>query len=109
MKRTLCLLVTIISLIIVSMLFVLPASAAETSGTCGTNASWNYYNGTLTIWGSGDMNDFGSSSQPWKAYQSEIKKVNIGYGITSVGNYKATENTDTGIHQTVYKTGTRIG
>jgi len=68
------------------------ASAAETSGKCGPSAYWSFDSstGTLTISGSGAMNDcvfqWGDPDpRPWSAYLSEIKTVVIGDSITKIG------------------------
>ena len=57
-------------------------------GLCGEKAVWNYDDTTktLTIWGTGAMNSYTSSSeQPWYAYAGSIETVIINDGITSVG------------------------
>ena len=53
------------------------------SGTCGTNLTWELTNeGELIIEGTGEM-----TSCPWDGnYESEIKTVIIGEGVTSIGN-----------------------
>ena len=57
------------------------------SGT-SSNMNWNLNgNGVLTITGTGKMPDYGSSDQPWYKYKEDIKRVIVGEGITSVGNY----------------------
>ena len=60
------------------------------SGTCGANLSWTLDNGTLTISGEGEMDNYnysnGKSSSPWQSLSSSIKKIIIGEGITSIGN-----------------------
>ena len=65
-------------------------NAQATSGSCGTNATWEYNEGeaTLTISGTGAMDDYTDdpSSTPWAAYRTSVTKVVIGDGITSVGN-----------------------
>ncbi|MBQ1377708.1 MAG: leucine-rich repeat domain-containing protein, partial [Lachnospiraceae bacterium] len=58
---------------------------AATSGKCGTNATWSYENGTLTISGTGEMRDYSSGAQPWKDYRYEIVKVVVNEGIINVG------------------------
>lgn len=70
----------------------LARNAIETSltvaeGTCGDNAWWNLDDyGTLFIGGSGTMKHYGSaSSAPWSTYGDSIKTVQIGDGITSIG------------------------
>lgn len=67
---------------------------AEESGKCGENATWSLDdNGTLTVSGKGDMDDYIPSSddqndwQPWKNYADQIKKVVIKKGITRVSWY----------------------
>ncbi len=63
------------------------------SGTCGENATWELLSdGTLTISGSGATNEFvyskySEKSAPWAGYRDVIKKVVIGNGITSVGDF----------------------
>ena len=74
--------------------FILSAYAlADSSGTCGYNLMWSYKEATktLTIFGSGDMNDYtgdyGNSPIPWKNYRSDIETVEIGNDVTSIGNF----------------------
>lgn len=67
-----------------------PVFAAATSGSCGTDVNWSYDEAskTLTLSGSGAMTDYEDViSIPWKTYCKEIKNIEIGDGITSIGNY----------------------
>ncbi len=59
------------------------------SGTCGENLTWTLYaDGKLVISGTGGMTNYSSySSVPWYSNRSEIKKVVIKSGVTSIGNY----------------------
>ena len=61
---------------------------AQTSGTCGSNLTWTLDdNGTLTISGTGDMENWGypnPSGAPWKS--KSIKDIVIENGVTSIGN-----------------------
>ena len=61
------------------------------SGKCGDNLTWTLYeDGTLAITGTGAMYDFyGSSSKdvPWRLDLNEIKTVQIGDGVTSIGEF----------------------
>ncbi len=67
------------------------ATAPDASGTCGANATWEYYHSTglLTVSGSGNMYNYDNASNkaPWSAYRSSIKTVEISNGITSVGSF----------------------
>ena len=67
--------------------FVLQASAATDSGTCGENLTWELdtATGSLTITGSGAMSDYDSGEAPWYQYFSSIKTVSIESGVTSIG------------------------
>ncbi len=66
------------------------AMAAETSGSCGTSATWSYNNGTLTISGKGVVDD-----NPWlKPYKNSITKVVITEGITSIDKSSAFDGCD---------------
>ena len=62
---------------------------AQTSGSCGTNATWSYDEGVLTISGTGAMDDYSVESiiTPWKDYTTNITNVVIDDGITHVGNF----------------------
>ena len=106
---TLCLLAT-----------MLPTVAyADTilSGICGEDLEWDLdRNGTLTIYGTGPMDDFfylssspTESSHPWKNKATIIKKVVIKPGATTIGDYAFTflENmTSVTIPDTVTSIGT---
>ena len=64
------------------------ASAAGTSGKCGPSAHWSFDSstGTLTISGSGAMEDYElSGNRPWKDYRDSIQTVVIGDQITQIG------------------------
>ena len=59
---------------------------AVTSGWCGDNLQWSYYNKTLTISGTGDMYDYDSLATPWSSGVGSINSVVIGSGVTSIGS-----------------------
>ena len=61
---------------------------AATNGKCGDDVSWSLNGATLTISGTGEMEDYsGSSSVPWSSQRSTIKTIIIKSGVTSIGNY----------------------
>jgi len=75
-----------------------PSTIAEASGICGENLTWTLSsNGTLTISGSGEMDDYeisyislGMDSitvyyTPWADYVSEITNVVLKNGVTYIG------------------------
>ena len=56
------------------------------SGECGPSATWTLDSeGTLTISGTGDMDNFGYKSAPWFSTSTVIKKIVVGDGITYIG------------------------
>ncbi|MCR5156019.1 MAG: InlB B-repeat-containing protein, partial [Butyrivibrio sp.] len=69
------------------------------SGSCGENATWKYdgASGTLTISGSGAMEDYKvlstdssgnvSTTAPWDKYRKEIRRISISQNITAIGDY----------------------
>lgn len=70
------------------LMIALPSVArADDSGTCGNNLTYYYAESTktLTISGSGAMNDYYTA--PWNSYAENILKVVIGNGVTSIGDY----------------------
>lgn len=88
-------------------------AAAESSfGTCGENVTWSLdaATGTLTVSGTGDMDnyaDFGFDV-PWFSYHSVVKTVQIGSGVTSIGDW-AFVWCERLVHVTVPDSVTRIG
>ncbi|MBO4498641.1 MAG: leucine-rich repeat domain-containing protein [Bacteroidaceae bacterium] len=61
-------------------------NAQETSGSCGTNATWSYEGTTLTISGTGAVADYDYGETPWNAYAETMTSLVIEEGITSIGN-----------------------
>ena len=59
------------------------------SGSCGANAAWALYSdGRMFISGSGAMDDYASQLvTPWADYRHTITAIEIGAGITHIGNY----------------------
>ncbi len=64
------------------------ALAAETaSGTCGENVTWSLANGTLTVAGTGPMQDYTEfTPAPWQAHAASIQRVVVADGVTHVGS-----------------------
>ena len=92
MKRHLMRLLSI--LLILSLVLgsgqAVQTSYAATSGVCGDNLTWVLDSGTLTISGTGSMDDYQSSSdQPWykEGVSKDIKTVVIEDGVTSIGKF----------------------
>lgn len=58
------------------------------SGTCGNNLTWELScDSVLTISGTGAMADYTDfSAVPWNANRTEIKRVVVSNGVTSIGN-----------------------
>ena len=56
------------------------------SGTCGENLTWKLDDeGTLTIFGEGEMEDLDYEESSWASY--EVKKAIFDEGVTSIGNF----------------------
>lgn len=93
-KKNLAALLTVLMLLTISVCFV--CFAADESGGCGSGLTWTYSESTrtLTINGTGAMNDYKATSQssvastdaPWYSHYAEITRVSIGNGVTKIGN-----------------------
>ena len=66
---------------------------SENYSKCGENAYWTYKDGILNIFGTGNMYDFtfddgeaGDVTIPWWDVHQWITRVNIGSGITDIGD-----------------------
>ena len=84
MKRTLTF------LLILALLGMLwgGAALADEGGSCGEHAVWSFSEstGTLTISGTGDMEDYSSIRDiPWYSLRWDIENLVIQEGVTSVG------------------------
>lgn len=63
------------------------STSAATSGDCSGSkgkVTWKYSDGKLTITGTGKMKDM-SSGAPWYGYSYEIEEVEVGEGVTNIG------------------------
>lgn len=79
---------TLLALCMALVLLPGGALAAETSGTCGENLKWALDSaGTLTISGTGEIEDYGDKGEvvPWYDHISKIKVVKIESGVTGIG------------------------
>lgn len=62
------------------------------SGLCGENVWYVLHEGVLIIYGKGDMyNSLATAFTPWDKYRSDIEKVIIKNGVTSVSGYAFSE------------------
>ena len=60
-----------------------PEILGDTNGSCGPNATWSFSGNTLTISGTGAIQNYDSTS-PWN-YYTDLYIVIINEGITSIG------------------------
>ena len=89
MKRTVTLLALLAALCCLLTFSAAAESTIVDSGTCGENLTWTLDGaGTLTISGTGEMEDYEwSGGHPWRDSRSEIKAVVIGSGVTTIGSH----------------------
>ena len=65
-----------------------PANGLLAYGNCGSNCTWTLYTeNILRISGTGAMNNFTMGNAPWRNYTHRIQGIEIGDGITTIGNY----------------------
>lgn len=70
-------------------------AADAAGGSCGENLTWKVEGTTLSITGTGEMNDYETEGYygggvetdvPWEAYMNSITRVVIGEGVTTIGS-----------------------
>ena len=90
MKKVISLLMSFVMLFSIISSVNLSAYAEEsaTSGKCGDNVYWNFNESskTLTISGTGAMDDYNNNNAPWFGYRQNILTVKIETGVTTIGN-----------------------
>lgn len=59
-------------------------TAARSADACGDDLTWSYSGGTLTISGSGDMDDC-TAGAPWDTHAGNITKVVLNGSVTGIG------------------------
>ena len=79
-----------LSLLLVALMLpfaAVPASALDAEGQCGDDVYWSFYsaNGTLTIYGSGDMWPY-DTAQPF-AGNTDITRIIIEPGVTNIPQF----------------------
>ncbi len=58
----------------------------EAGGTCGESVTWTLYdNGTLTIRGTGAMEDYSITQAPWITLSEDITSVVVEDGVSAIG------------------------
>ena len=66
-------------------------------GTCAgcgeKSVKWKFdeETGTLTIYGTGSMEDYDSNNRPWESYKDDIQNVVIENGVTTISNFAFAE------------------
>lgn len=74
-------------LLCLSLIFACAPAARAAEGTCGDSLEWSFDGSTLTITGSGVMDNYTESSPaPWYAYRSEILSLSLPDGLTRIGS-----------------------
>lgn len=74
--------------LLLASLCVCSLNALAQRGTCGTGVNWVLEDSTLTISGTGTMNDFTTDAMPsWNLYKSRIRDVIVQGDVSNVGNY----------------------
>ena len=76
-----------IAILLLIMMPLIANAAVQANGKCGDNVTWSLTtDGVLTISGSGNMADYGSSDgTPWSNVRNSIKSVVVAEGVTSIG------------------------
>ena len=91
-KKSLLIMAVCILMCTIFFSFTANAATVVDSGKCGDNLTWTLDDtGKLTISGNGEMYGWSpmypvhGSSAPWSSYGDKINTVEIGYGVTNIG------------------------
>lgn len=84
MKKLLTLLLTACLLITAAAPVFATEMDEQEENSCGEDMTWSYADGTLTITGSGTMDDF-EGSAPWAEHKDEITRVVLSGGVSYIG------------------------
>ena len=89
MKTTKKLLAVLLSVLLLLSAATISVSAENVSGKCGEGVQWslNTILGNLTVYGHGAMDDYFTHDQPWGSNAKSIVSVEIGEGVTHIGDY----------------------
>ena len=95
-----CLLMSLSAPVFATEATELETTPVRAENQCGEDMTWAFSDGTLTIKGSGAMDDF-ESEAPWAAHKKEIKRVVLSGKISYIGarafkNYDALETVNFG-------------
>jgi len=86
MKRLVCMLLAL-ALLLAAMPVTVMAAETE-SGSCGETVNWTLSeDGTMTISGTGEMEEYYSWTIPWKERLADIKTVVVEEGVTILSSY----------------------
>ena len=92
MKKLLSIIIAILMIVTAGpMAFAADVVKSGNCGANGGNVKWTLdSDGTLTISGTGDMATYATlTDRPWYGYTSDIKKIIIEDGVTSIADYTA--------------------
>ena len=73
-------------LLFCGILFGATMTARAQTGSIG-EINWNIAGGTLYITGTGAIPNYSGTNSPWYANRTDITSIDIGNGVTSIGNY----------------------
>lgn len=109
MKKRMAINLLILCLLLAALAPAVSATEIEREpGWCGDDLTWTFEEGTLTISGSGAMDDY-TGDAPWAAHKNDITAVVFSGDVTYIGarafrNYDSLETVDFG--SAMYEIGT---
>lgn len=78
-------------ILVMNLASVIACAAPEENGTCGKDLTWTFDSGsrTLTISGTGEMDDYDWGESPWfeAGLDCSVQKIVVSDGVTDLGAY----------------------
>ncbi len=78
---------SLLAVLLCALLFIaLTPAVYAADGSCGDDLTWSFDGSTLTISGSGVMNNYTESNPaPWHEFREQITKLSLPEGLTRIG------------------------
>jgi len=63
------------------------AEKLSLSGSCGTNLTWTFTDGLVTVTGTGAMTNYAEKEAPWSVYADCVLQLKLEAGVTTIGSH----------------------
>lgn len=88
LKQNIAKMLAVVLVLTLVLIQALPVRGVSFTGNCGESISWALHGSKLTLSGTGAMPDYTETAlAPWNVHAGDILTVEVGEGITHIGNF----------------------